>query len=167
MTNLDSTRRRFVIAASTSGAGLMVAAANSSIVRAAEKNSVGDEGKEKEVGAVEDLMREHGIIRRALLVYRECSTKLRAKPGGVDPDALRRTALLFRSFGEDYHEKKLEATYIFPALKKAGGPAADYVLSLKTGAAGKSPITSLRLRAKERLEAATPSRWQMLWTISS
>jgi hypothetical protein len=35
--------------------------------------------------------------------------------------------LLFRSFGEDYHGKKLEETYIFPALKKAGGPAADYV----------------------------------------
>jgi DoxX len=45
MTNFDSTRRRFVIAASTSGAGLMVAAANSGIVRAAEKNSVGDEGR--------------------------------------------------------------------------------------------------------------------------
>jgi hypothetical protein len=45
----------------------------------------------------------------------------------VYPDALRRTALLFRSFGEDYHEKKLEETHVFPTIKKTGGPAAAYV----------------------------------------
>jgi hemerythrin-like domain-containing protein len=75
-------------------------------------------------------MREHGVIRRAILVYRQAAVKLRSKPASVDPDALRRTALLFRSFGEDYHEKKLEETHIFPAIKKAGGPAAAYVDTL-------------------------------------
>jgi hemerythrin-like domain-containing protein len=30
----------------------------------------------------------------------------------------------FRAFGEDYHEKKLEETFIFPAVKRAGGEAA-------------------------------------------
>ena len=109
------------------GVGLVLAGANSRIVRAAEKD---DEDNEKEVGAVEDLMREHGVIRRAILVYRQAAVKLRAKPASVDPDALRRTALLFRSFGEDYHEKKLEETHIFPAIKKAGGPAAAYVDTL-------------------------------------
>ena len=34
---------------------------------------------------------------------------------------------MFRSFGEDYHEKKLEEAHIFPAMRKAGGPAAGYV----------------------------------------
>ena len=34
---------------------------------------------------------------------------------------------MFRAFGEDYHEKKLEETHIFPTIKKAGGPAAAYV----------------------------------------
>jgi hemerythrin-like domain-containing protein len=29
-------------------------------------------------------------------------------------------------FGEEYHEKKLEEAYIFPAVKKAGGPASAY-----------------------------------------
>lgn len=72
-------------------------------------------------------MREHGVIRRAILVYREAAVKLRAKPSDVDPDILRRTALLFRNFGEDYHEKKLEETHIFPTIKKAGGPAVAYV----------------------------------------
>jgi hemerythrin-like domain-containing protein len=91
---------------------------------AAEKSG---KGKEKPVGATEDLMREHGVIRRALLVYRESAVKLRSAPGSVDPKAIAATATLFRSFGEDYHERKLEETYIFPAVKKAGGPAAAYV----------------------------------------
>jgi hemerythrin-like domain-containing protein len=34
--------------------------------------------------------------------------------------------LLFRVFGEDYHEKKLEEAYILPVVKKFRGPAADY-----------------------------------------
>src|SRR5437763_13355786 len=42
-----------------------------------------------------------------------------------------RTAKLFRSFGEDYHERKFEEDYIFPAIKKAGGPAAGYADVLK------------------------------------
>lgn len=93
------------------------------IVRAAEKRA---EDKEKEVGAVEDLMREHGVIRRAILVYRAMATKLRARPASVDPGLLRRTAMMFRTFGEDYH-KKLEETHIFPAIEKSRGPAAAYV----------------------------------------
>src|SRR5208337_1256929 len=118
MVEFDNTRR-LVIAA---GAGLVLAGASPQIARAAEKHD-----DEKEVGAVEDLMREHGVIRRAILVYREAAVKLRAKPTDVDPDILRRTALLFRNFGEDYHEKKLEETHIFPTIKEAGGPAVAYV----------------------------------------
>ena len=121
MMEFSNTRRRLVVAA---GAVFVLAQSNSQIVRAAGKHHGAEE---KEVGAVEDLMREHGVIRRAILVYREAVAKLRAKPNSVDPDVLRRTALLFRNFGEDYHEKKLEETHIFPTIKKAGGPAAAYV----------------------------------------
>jgi hemerythrin-like domain-containing protein len=80
----------------------------------------------KEVGAVEDLMREHGVLRRVLLVYAESVPKLR---GGmaVNAAALHRAAELFRDFGEEYHEKKLEEAHIFPRVKKAGGTAAGYV----------------------------------------
>lgn len=129
MIDFDNGRRRFTTTFGMVGVGLVLASAHSGIVRAAEKD---DEDNKKEVGAVEDLMREHGVIRRAILVYRQAAVKLRAKPASVDPDALRRTALLFRSFGEDYHEKKLEETHIFPAIKKAGGPAAAYVDTLVT-----------------------------------
>jgi hemerythrin-like domain-containing protein len=74
--------------------------------------------KEPEVTATEDLMREHGILRRALLVYAECVPRLREKPESVDASALHRTAELFRKFGERYHEQQLEEQHIFPVIRK-------------------------------------------------
>jgi hemerythrin-like domain-containing protein len=84
---------------------------------------------EEEVGAMEDLMREHGVLRRILLVFAESIPRLR---GGNLPDAaaLNRAARLFRDFGEDYHEQKLEEAYIFPRLRRGGGPAAASVNTL-------------------------------------
>jgi hemerythrin-like domain-containing protein len=96
-------------------------------------------------------MREHGVLRRALLVYSEAAVKLRSNPAAVPSDALQKTAKLFRAFGEEYHEKKLEEAYIFPAVKKAGGAAGtladilvtqhqrgreitDYILAVTRGA---------------------------------
>jgi len=130
MIDFDKGRRRFVNAAGMVGAGLMLAGTNSRVVRAAEKH---DEDSEKEVGAVEDLMREHGVIRRAILVYRGSrAVKLRAKPSDVDPDILRRTALLFRNFGEDYHEKKLGRDAYLPddqEGRRAGGGLVDILVA--------------------------------------
>jgi hemerythrin-like domain-containing protein len=83
-------------------------------------------GKEKKVEANEDLMREHGVLRRALLVYRAAALRLGSDPAGVPAEALLKTARLFRTFGEDYHERKLEETYIFPVVRKLKGPAASY-----------------------------------------
>lgn len=114
MTGILDANRRLVLAA---GAGLILAGGADRVALA----------QEKKVGATEDLMREHGVLRRALLVYRETAARLRTDPAKVDPQPLHRTAMLFRNFGEDYHEKKLEEAHIFPAVRKAGGPAAAYV----------------------------------------
>jgi hemerythrin-like domain-containing protein len=86
----------------------------------------GCSGKEDDVGAVEDLMREHGILRRAILVFRACAERL-GRGDTINPGALHQTAQLFRQFGEDYHERKLEEENIFPQVKKAGGEAAALV----------------------------------------
>jgi hemerythrin-like domain-containing protein len=80
----------------------------------------------KEVGAVEDLMREHGVLRRALLAYRSSAQQLRGNPAAIPTEALVKTAQLFRSFGEDYHERKLEEENIFPMIRKIKGKAAAY-----------------------------------------
>jgi hemerythrin-like domain-containing protein len=82
------------------------------------------------VGAVEDLMREHGVIRRVLVVYRESAARLRAKPAAVPPDALLRAARLVRTLGEDFHERQLEEVHLFPAVRKTGGPAGALVDTL-------------------------------------
>jgi hemerythrin-like domain-containing protein len=89
-----------------------------------------DAGDEPEVTATEDLMREHGVIRRAIVVYRESAARIRTKPASVPLDALQKTAKLLRSFAEDYHEKLLEEAHLFPVVKKAGGPAAALIDTL-------------------------------------
>src|ERR1700746_2305627 len=57
--------------------------------------------QEPEVTATEDLMREHGVIRRALLVYAETAPKLRRYPASVDAAAIKQTPQLFRTFLEE------------------------------------------------------------------
>jgi hemerythrin-like domain-containing protein len=135
---MSSTRRNFVTGSLVSSAALVVsacartpngeaqsasAATNGAKAPAAASAKKDQDKDDDDVGAVEDLMREHGVLRRALVVYRETALRLRSH-GDVPPDALRKTAMLFLAFGEDYHEKKLEEAYIFPAVKRAGGPAA-------------------------------------------
>ena len=83
-------------------------------------------GEDENVSATEDLMREHGVLRRVLIVYREVAGLLRAGIG-IDAGALVDAADLFRAFGEDYHERKLEEQRVFPAVKKVGGPAAALI----------------------------------------
>ena len=82
---------------------------------------------EEAVSANEDLMREHGVLRRALLVYFLSSKKLRSNTGAFPPDALNKTAKLFRSFGEDYHERAIEEPFVFTEVKQAGGAPAAMV----------------------------------------
>ena len=66
-------------------------------------------------------------MRWALLVYREAAMRLRQDPNSVPPDVLEKTAQLFRVFGEDYHERKLEEQFILPLVKKFRNPAEAYV----------------------------------------
>jgi len=123
--NSQDTRREFLRSSAILGTGLLLSSCNryqSTESKAHSKQ--GEQNKGGEVTATEDLMREHGVLRRALLVYAETVSKLRSNPASVSPDALQKTAKLFRTFGEDYHEKKLEEAYIFPAIKNIGGQAA-------------------------------------------
>jgi hemerythrin-like domain-containing protein len=129
-------RRAFLYLSTGSAAGALVSACNRAgspgLAAGVASPQGGKEqgGKEIEVTAVEDLMREHGVLRRCLIIYREVAAKLRTRGAIVAPDALGKTAKLFRSFGEEYHEKKLEEEHIFPAVKRAGGLPATYVDAL-------------------------------------
>jgi hemerythrin-like domain-containing protein len=102
------------------------------------------------VGAVEDLMREHGVIRRLLVVYRESATRLQANAASVPHEALLDAARLMRTFGEDYHERQLEEAHIFPAVRRAGGPAAGEIDVLVAQHARGREITDYMLDVTSR-----------------
>ncbi|MEX0703738.1 MAG: hypothetical protein WD069_16695 [Planctomycetales bacterium] len=84
---------------------------------------------EEGISAPEDLMREHGVLNRILLIYEEGLRRLRDKQD-VPPEVFHDPATLVRKFVEDYHEKleekfilrmyrpheAREDTVLFPAL---------------------------------------------------
>lgn len=75
--------------------------------------------EEEEVAPAEDLMREHGVLNRILLIYEDCLRKLRAPKLDLEPTLLALAAGIVQHFIEDYHEK-LEEDYLFPRFEKAG-----------------------------------------------
>jgi hemerythrin-like domain-containing protein len=74
--------------------------------------------QDEDVTPPEDLMREHGVLRRVLLVYDEAIRRIEVKRE-VPPDTLRQPAEIVRTFIEGYHEK-LEEDYLFPRFEKVG-----------------------------------------------
>ncbi len=109
MKNEQSSRRAFL------RSGIIVG--TSTIAGLSLSSAAEPEKKEEEVGPPEDLMREHGVLKRVLLVYSEVLRRIDAKQD-FPPDALADAAGIIRSFIEDYHEK-LEENFLFPRFEKA------------------------------------------------
>jgi hemerythrin-like domain-containing protein len=76
-----------------------------------------EEGEGQEVSPPEDLMQEHGLLNRILLIYDSCKTRLVSKTS-FPKEALSNAANIIRTFVEDYHEKQ-EENYLFPRFQKA------------------------------------------------
>ncbi len=76
-----------------------------------------EEGEEKEVSPPEDLMQEHGLLNRVLLIYDTCKIHLVNKES-FPMEAITNAAGIVRTFVEDYHEKQ-EENYLFPRFEKA------------------------------------------------
>jgi hemerythrin-like domain-containing protein len=85
--------------------------------RAAKSSKQSEREQEEEVSPAEDLMREHGVLKRVLLIYREVIRGMDARKD-FPPDVVTDSAKLIRAFVEDYHEK-LEEDYLFPRFRKA------------------------------------------------
>jgi hemerythrin-like domain-containing protein len=77
-----------------------------------------EKGGDEDVTTNEDLMREHGVLKRILLIYDEASSRLTA---GKDLNIalVAQSANLIKTFIEEYHEK-LEEDHLFPRFEKAG-----------------------------------------------
>jgi hemerythrin-like domain-containing protein len=76
-----------------------------------------DEEKKEDVAPPEDLMREHGVLKRILLVYGEALRRMDANED-LPLEPIAQSAKIIRDFVEDYHEK-LEENFLFPRFKKA------------------------------------------------
>jgi len=76
-----------------------------------------EEKRNNEVSPPEDLMREHGVLKRILLVYGEALRRMDANED-LPPEPLAESAKIIREFVEDYHEK-LEENFLFPRFRKA------------------------------------------------
>jgi hemerythrin-like domain-containing protein len=117
-------------------------------------------GGEEEVSPAEDLMREHGVLKRVLLVYREAMRRMRAGEE-VPPEALASSAEIIRQFIEDYHEK-LEEGFLFPRFRKAGTQLELVeVLTQQHQAGRRLTDMTLRLATAQALKDA-PQRAQLV-----
>ena len=119
------------------------------------KKETGD----NEISPVEDLMREHGILNRIMMIYDNCRARLINKEE-FHIDALTNSANIIRSFVEDYHEK-LEEKYLFPRFVNAnqlvdlvqtlyiqhhaGRILTDQILNLANANSLKNPDDTLKL----------------------
>jgi hemerythrin-like domain-containing protein len=83
---------------------------------------------EEEISPGEDLMREHGVLRRLLLLYDDGAARLEAGTP-VRFTVLEKSAELIRHFVEDYHERT-EEEMVFPRFAAAGRDA-DLVRTLR------------------------------------
>lgn len=92
---------------------------------AAEEKMDPDEG----VTAPEDLMKEHGVLNRCLLIYEEAVRRLGHRED-IPPEVFNRTAQLIKRFVEEYHEQN-EEKFIFPEFERAR-KLVDLVETLKT-----------------------------------
>ena len=107
------TRRGFVWAG-------VAAAAAWSVARPAEALAASAPSPKAEaviITPVEDLLQEHGVLNRVLVIYDEAIRRLDAGQE-LPPEPVRLAAKIVREYVEDYHEK-LEQDYLFPRFINA------------------------------------------------
>ena len=145
----QQTRRSFIRSGFVVGASLIGSAA---LIRAAEE----DESEEK-VSPAEDLMREHGVLKRVLLIYGEAVRRIEANQD-LPPEPVMQSAKIIRAFIEDYHEK-LEEDFLFPRFKKAGRltDLVDVLVQQHQGGRRLTDIT-LQLATNQALKNANDRR---------
>jgi hemerythrin-like domain-containing protein len=105
-----------------------------------------EEGEEKEVSPPEDLMQEHGLLNRILLIYDYCRTQLINKES-FDVTKLSNAAAIVRTFVEDYHERQ-EEEYLFPRFQKANRLTDLVQILLRQHKAGRTITDQIIQQAK-------------------
>jgi len=116
---MKTSRRNFLIGTSAvAGSTIVVPFSALAVQKPQKKAAPKKEEAEEDVSTNEDLMREHGVLNRVLLIYDEALRRIQANEK-FDPAVLTKSAGIIKSFIEDYHEK-LEEDHIFPRFEQAG-----------------------------------------------
>jgi hemerythrin-like domain-containing protein len=110
--NLVKAPRRFILKS-----GLAAASAVFVTQARAENHSAKKVAKVADVTPPEDLMREHGVLDRVLLIYEAAMRKFSAN-ADFDPKVISDSANVVQDFIENYHEKS-EENFIFPRFRKS------------------------------------------------
>ena len=113
----SSTRRGFLRQTSIASAGLLAPTAFGQQKPEAKEKGEKETSDEK-ISPAEDLMREHGVLNRILLIYDE-HLRMLSEKRPFDGSILASAADIVRRFVEEYHEK-LEEDFLFPCFRKAG-----------------------------------------------
>jgi len=137
---MKSDRRRFLGATAAWGAAAFF---TSQAYGQEDNQQKGERDSAEEISATEDLMREHGVLNRILLIYEEGLRRLRSKEE-VPPEVFHASATLVRKFVEDYHER-LEETFIFPEFEKRQ-KLTDLVATLRAQHQAGRQVTDVILR---------------------
>ncbi len=128
-TKSDYSRRQFLLTGTATGTAVMTAAFAGSIEAAEATAPAKNEPQPAiDVTPPEDLMREHGILNRVLLVYEDCLRRIHDQEK-LEATVLVNAAKIIRTFVEDYHEKQ-EEEFLFPRFEK-GGKLVDLVKVLR------------------------------------
>jgi hemerythrin-like domain-containing protein len=103
-----------------------------------------------DVTPTEDLMREHGVLRRLMLTFDEFAKRLQ---GAADfsPALITQAAKIIRTFIQDYHEKD-EEDAIFPRFVKAGKLTDLVKVLIAQHQAGRRLIATLETSAQANLK---------------
>jgi hemerythrin-like domain-containing protein len=148
---MQATRRSFLTTAGSSA--LLIGCAGSTHDPARPKASGPGEDV---VTPVEDLMREHGVLRRVMYLYDEASLRLDT-PHEVPLDVVASCAGIIRRVIEDYHEK-LEENFLFPRFEKAGKLADLTAILRRQHASGRELTAQILALAKSPLADADRAR---------
>src|ERR1700686_4828141 len=114
---MKTSRRTFLVGTSAVATSTLVLPFSALATQKSQKKAAKKEEPEG-VSTNEDLMREHGVLNRVLLIYDEAIRRIQASEK-FDPAVIIKSAGLIKSFIEDYHEK-LEEDHIFPRFEQAG-----------------------------------------------
>ncbi len=143
--------RRHLLHAAT---GLVVVGTAS---RASAASASNNDDKPEDVTPPEDLMREHGVLNRVLLIYETAMRRIENKED-FDPAVISASAQIVQQFIEGYHERN-EEQQLFPRFRQANQLVELVTVLYQQHQAGRrltDTILNLAPRGRAMGDAGTP-----------